>query len=1274
MVWRIGVDIGGTFTDVALVEEESGRIGVAKVPTTPDDFGRGVLDGLKTVMAKYDIAAENVGLLAHATTVVTNAILEDKGATAALIMTRGFRDVLELRRSSRPDLYDLFQDGPHTLIPRRNRLEITERIGADGSVVTALAHDEIAGLIADIRERDVQAIAVSLMFSFLNADHEKVLGAALREAFPDLPVYLSSEVLPEIREFERTSTTAVCAYVGPILASYLARLEATTQSLGLPPLYVMGSNGGVFEAAEGVSMPAMAVESGPAAGVVATSLIAEQTGKRDILSFDMGGTTAKASLIRDGRYETTPEYEVGGGASGNRIMNGTGHPIRVPVIDLAEVSAGGGSIAWVDRAGSLRVGPASAGATPGPVCYQRGGTEPTVTDCNLLLGYLDQKSLIGGELEIDVAAAERAIQEKLATPLGIDARAAATAVIDVVNHSMAEALKIVSVQRGYDPRDFVLAAFGGAGPLHAVALADELGMNEVLCPPIPGAFSALGLVGTDLKRDYVRTFFATSDKASPDALAAAFAELEKLGSAMLERAGVPEQRRRFERAVDARYVRQSYELTVPVGEPPFTTATIDDIAGAFHERHHQTYGHDNRSEPVQFVNIRLSAIGTIPALKIRDRTAVDGTVPVKARRQLWFRDTGTVDADILDRALMPAGYEVAGPAVIESFESTILVRPGWQARMTDDGFIILTRNTAAGRPVMDHAPRKTAANTAAADPAAFEIMKNALYKIAEEMRVVLCKTAYSPILKSAGDFSCGIFDSRGDMVAQGPDLPIHLGSMPDAVRAIVEVFGGDVHDGDVFIHNDPYFGGSHLPDINVIRPAFHDGALLGYTCLRAHWPDVGSATPGSYGAVTDIYGEGLRLPPVRLVSKGVMNRDIEKIILANVRTPEERQGDLGSQLAATLRASQRLEALAERYGAATLTRTMSDVMDYSERLMRAMLTDLPDGEGAFADYLDGDGIPDDDEGNDAPIWIRMNVQKSGDRIIVDFAGTDPKTAGPINAPLSVTASGVYCGLKTAIDPNSLIPPNSGCWRAIDITAPKGSLLNAEFPSPVVYANHEISHRLADMVMGALVQFWPGQVMACSQGTSAILTLGGVDPRTGSRYVSYETIKGGFGARPNKDGINVVASGISNTMNTPIEVLELAFPLRVLEYSIEPDTGGAGTYRGGNGARRIWQLLDAADATGTVCMERMTSPPFGLAGGKAGAAAVVTIRTPDGKERELPSKGAFKAPGGSVVVMTTPGSGGYGDPAKRDPAALDADLREGYVTLEGIARDYDIDRS
>jgi len=688
MAWRIGVDIGGTFTDVALVDDASGQIGVAKVPTTPGDLTEGVIRALEMAMGRYAVAAPEVKLLSHATTVVTNAILGEQGARAALVTTRGFRDVLELRRSARADLYDLFQDAPATLIPRRRRFEVTERVGADGAIVTPLADNEIDALVAALKAARVDAVAISLLFSFLNPQHERRLAAQLRAALPGVPIYLSSDVLPEIKEFERTSTTAVCAYVGPILASYLERLEQATHSRTLPPLHLMGSSGGILEAAEAIAMPAMAVESGPAAGVVAAALVARQTGRLDLLSFDMGGTTAKASLIRGGQYETTPDYEVGGGSSMTRWMNGTGHPIRVPVIDLAEVSAGGGSIAWVDRGGALRVGPRSAGAEPGPVCYGRGGSEPTVTDCNLILGYLDQRSLLDGDLAIDHAAAVAAVRKQLAEPLGVDLRTAAAAVIDVVNNAMAEVLKIVSTRRGHDPRDFVLAAFGGAGPLHAAALAAELGIAEVICPPIPGAFSALGLIGTDLRRDYVQTLHSSADAA---ALQAAFEALEQRGAAMLDRAGVAPEQRRFERSVDARYSRQSFELAVPVPPRPVDDAALAEIATAFHDRHRFTYGHDNRGEPVQIVSVRLAAIGTTPPLLIRDQVAASRTDAIKSKRQVWFRETGTVETAIYDRRRMPAGLAAAGPAVIESLESTILVPPGWQAKMNDDGFVLLTR-------------------------------------------------------------------------------------------------------------------------------------------------------------------------------------------------------------------------------------------------------------------------------------------------------------------------------------------------------------------------------------------------------------------------------------------------------------------------------------------------------------------------------------------------------------------------------------------------------
>jgi N-methylhydantoinase A len=505
MTWRIGVDIGGTFTDVALVEEETGHIEIVKVSTTPRDFARGVIDAIREGLARNRVDPAEVALLAHATTVVTNALLEQKGAKAGFVTTRGFRDVLELRRSSRADLYDLFQDAPAVLVPRRWRFEVSERIDAQGQVVTPLDERDIDRVIAAIRDTGLETVAVSLLFSFLNDAHERVLGERLRRALPGVGVFLSSEILPEIREFERASTTGICAYVGPLLAAYLDRLQRAVTALGLPPLHVMGSSGGVFDVAEALRMPAMAIESGPAAGVVAAALAGKQLGLSNLISFDMGGTTAKASLIADGEIAVTAEYEVGGSGHAKRWVQGTGHPVRVPVIDLAEVSAGGGSIAWVDPGGALKLGPRSAGADPGPAAYARGGNEPTVTDADIVLGYLDREALLGGALSIDGAMAEAAIRERVGDPLGLGVIEAAAAIVDIVNNNMAAALRIVSLERGHDPREFALIAFGGAGPVHAAALAAELEIPEIIVPPAPGAFSALGLVATDLRRDYSRT-------------------------------------------------------------------------------------------------------------------------------------------------------------------------------------------------------------------------------------------------------------------------------------------------------------------------------------------------------------------------------------------------------------------------------------------------------------------------------------------------------------------------------------------------------------------------------------------------------------------------------------------------------------------------------------------------------------------------------------------------------------------------------------------------
>ena len=690
--WRIGVDIGGTFTDVVLVDEARGGIDVFKVPTTPRDFARGVLDALEAATRARGIAPADVGWLAHATTVVTNALLEGKGARTALVTTRAMRDVLELRRSARASLYDLFQDAPAVLVPRHLRLEVTERIDAQGEVVEPLRREELDDLVDFVKRHDVEAVAVCLLYSFLNDAHERAVGARLRAALPDRPVFLSSEVLPEIREFERTSTTCVCAYVGPILASYLARLEAAVTAMGLPAPYVMGSSGGVFTVAEGLSMPAMAVELGPAAGVIAAALAGRRLGLPHVLSFDMGGTTAKASLIERGHIGTTSEYEVGGSGNARRWLHGTGHPIRVPVIDLAEVSAGGGSIAWIDPGGALRVGPESAGAEPGPVCYGKGGLRPTVTDADLVLGYLNPVSLLGGALPMQPDRARAAIESAIATPLRLGVLEAAAGILDVVNAGMAAALRIVSVERGHDPREFALVAFGGAGPVHAARLAQELEIPVVIVPPIPGGFSALGLVASDVRRDYVKTFYADLGAANLDAMARAYAAMETEATAMLARAGVPSSRWEIARAADCRYGRQAYELTVPVAPGAVTAETTAAAGREFHDKHRMTYGHASPDEAVQLVNLRVTAVGKLadldlwrPAEENRERAAA---LP---SRDVYFVETGLVRTDVVHRGALAAGAEGAGPLIVESADATVVVPPGWRWRADDGGFIVMTR-------------------------------------------------------------------------------------------------------------------------------------------------------------------------------------------------------------------------------------------------------------------------------------------------------------------------------------------------------------------------------------------------------------------------------------------------------------------------------------------------------------------------------------------------------------------------------------------------------
>ena len=683
---RMAIDIGGTFTDAMLIDEETGEVAIAKVLTTPADPSEGFMQAVERALAEGGVEAAQVSFVVHATTVATNAIIEGNIARSGFVTTDGFRDLLEIARQVRPTLYDTQFEKAKPLVSRDRAVVVGERLGPKGEVLRPLEDDSVREAAAILRREGVVSVAVCLLHAYVNSAHERRVGAILAEELPGIPVSLSSEVAPEFREYLRASTTVINAVIRPVVERYLQGIESRLAAAGFKAkLLVMQSSGGIFGAEAARRRPVFMVESGPAAGVIASAYLGETLGRPDILSFDMGGTTAKVGLIQGGRPSVTKSYNVGGHAgAGIGGMSLSGYPVRTPVVDLVEIGAGGGSIAWVDSGGLLRVGPRSAGANPGPVCYRRGGVKPTVTDANVVLGRLNPRYFLGGEIRLDVEGASLAIEEQCAGPLGLTVTEAANGIVAIANAAMVNALHLISVQRGYDPRDFVLVGFGGAGPVHANALMRDTEMATLLIPRSPGIFSATGLLTTDLKRDTATTIMRRLADLDGTEVDARFAELEAAGRAELEGEGLMDDAIGFVRQVDLRYVGQSYELTVPSG---------DRLLERFHAEHDRTYGFSAPAEPVEVVSLRLTSVGKIAKPPARRLEVGDCPAP-KERRPVYFAEVGDyVDCPIYDRYALPAGVRIVGPAIIEEFDSTTVVHPQYAVTVDGVGNLIIQRES-----------------------------------------------------------------------------------------------------------------------------------------------------------------------------------------------------------------------------------------------------------------------------------------------------------------------------------------------------------------------------------------------------------------------------------------------------------------------------------------------------------------------------------------------------------------------------------------------------
>jgi N-methylhydantoinase A len=693
MTYRVGVDIGGTFTDVVVFAEHSGALHVAKVLTTPADPSQGFLDGLAEAFARFDIAPAEVTFMVHGTTIATNTIIEGKGASAGLITSEGFSDVLEIAYQTRPSLYDVFYEKTKPLVPRHRCIGVPERITADGTVLTELDENAVEAATQRLAGDGVAAIAVAFLHAYRDPTHERRAAAAIARAAPGLPVVLSSDVCPEYREYPRTSTTVVNAVLLPKVGPYITRLEERLAAEGLAAgLHLMTSSGGIVAAATAKALPVHLVESGPAAGVIGAAFVANQLARPGlaarILALDIGGTTAKVSLIDDGVPALADEFEVGAASRPTTTASrGQGYPVKTPVISLVEIGAGGGSIARIDSGGALTVGPDSAGAVPGPACYGRGGDRATVTDANLVLGRLDPDFFLGGALNIDAARARTVIQRDVAQPLGLGLEQAAQAIVDIANARMISALEFVSIQRGIDPRDYALVPSGGAGPLHAVAIAAALGLATVIVPPTPGLNSAVGMLATDIKHDFVRTLFRRTDALTTPELWAVLDEMAEAGRGRLAENGVIPSRRKVILEAELCYFGQSYALKVPV--PVDRDAALAGIDAAFRASHRQKYGFASATEPTLVTNLRVTALGEVDRPRLAPVYRESGTA-LKGYRPVFFGQM--IDVPVYDRSKLRSGDVIPGPAIVEQMDTTTVLPEGTTAEVDPSLSLVVTIN------------------------------------------------------------------------------------------------------------------------------------------------------------------------------------------------------------------------------------------------------------------------------------------------------------------------------------------------------------------------------------------------------------------------------------------------------------------------------------------------------------------------------------------------------------------------------------------------------
>jgi len=1151
-LWQFWIDRGGTFTDIVALSPK-GNLFTHKILSD-----NSVIQGIREILP----AGEKIAAVKMGTTVATNALLERKGERTALLITKGFGDALRIAYQNRPDIFALNIVLPELLYEQV--IEVDERYSAKYEELKAVSLTEVRNQLEAVKSQGIDSIAIVFMHAYRYPKHEQQVAALARElGFSQVSV--SHEVSPLIKLISRGDTTVVDAYLSPILRRYV---DSVASELGDAKLLFMQSNGGLTDADKFQGKDA--ILSGPAGGYVGAVKTAALAGFDKIINFDMGGTSTDVSHYA-GEYERDFETQV------------AGVRMRTPIMRIHTVAAGGGSIVHFDGL-RFRVGPDSAGAKPGPVCYRQNGPL-TITDCNVMLGKLNARyfpKVFGKSAQepLDEASVKQQFT-KLAKQVNLTVTEVAEGFLTIAIDHMANAIKKISVQRGYNVTEYVLCSFGAAAGQHACLVAEALGMKTILIHPQAGVLSALGIGLADIRKLKEKSINAELNENLIPVLEQQLKSLEPTGYDEIKY------------QVHLRYAGTDSSLLVNFG-------ACTEMQAAFAASHKQTFGFVREDKALIVEAISVEAINKSEQ-KINPVGAIPCGCPKPLDNVTMTTGNKSYQTPVYAREQLAIGQKITGPAIIIEKTGTTVVEPNWQAEITPRYDIILTHIEAA------NAPKQISTNV---DLVMLEVFNNLFMSIAEQMGATLANTAYSVNIKERLDFSCAVFDQAGQLIANAPHVPVHLGSMGDSVQTVIQA--QTAKQGDVFVLNNPYHGGTHLPDVTVVTPVFYQNKPLFYVASRGHHADIGGITPGSMPATSkNLHEEGVVIDVFKLVDQGLWRETEIRNILKAARKIDQNLADLRAQVAANTTGVKQLHKMIQEFGLQVVQAYMQHVQDNAEAAVRKLLKQLEPGE--FKYELD----------NGAIIKVKISIQQ--DEAIIDFTGTSEQQDNNFNAPAAVCKAAVLYVFRTLVEDE--IPMNAGCLKPLKIIIPKGSILNPNYPAAVVAGNVETSQCITDALYGAL------GIMAASQGTMNNFSFGNQD------YQYYETISGGSGAGKNFHGTSAVQTHMTNSRLTDPEILEWRFPVLLESFSIRKNSGGKGKYQGGNGVKRRIRFNE--NMTASILSNHRKIPPYGMAGGSAAKTGNNWVQRADGKIEQLAGTDTVEMEAGDVFVIETPGGGGYG---------------------------------